>query len=153
MLAAISMSGNRIAADLPPSSSETLLSCPVAIAPIFLPTAVLPVKVTLSTPGCETRYSAASGSAGSTEITPSGTPASVKMSASILAVIGVSGAGFSTTVQPASRAGASLFAARNSGTFHAVIAATTPRGSRVTRVVPNPPTRVSRHGKDSARAA
>ena len=56
---------------------------------------------------------------------------------------GVSAAGLSTTVQPASNAGPSLLAARNSGTFHATIAPTTPTGSRVTSVWPYTPLRTS----------
>ncbi len=148
-----SKSSSRMAADLPPSSRETLLSCSPAMAAMRRPTGVLPVKVTLSTPGWPIRYSATSASAGSTEITPSGTPASVKMSATILALSGVKGAGLSTIVQPASKAGASLFTARNSGTFQAVTAATTPSGSRLTLVVPNEPVRVSCHPKVPARFA
>ena len=76
-------------------------------------------------------------------MTPSGTPASVKISATALAVRGVSGAGLSTTEQPAASAAPSLLQTRNSGTFHAVIAPTTPTGSRVMRVVPNRPLRYS----------
>ncbi len=43
---------------------------------------------------------------------------------------GVSAAGFSTTVQPAARAGPSFHAAAISGTFHGVIRPTTPTGRR-----------------------
>ena len=67
---------------------------------------------------------------GTTESTPSGRPASVKISASALVVRGVSAAGLSTTVHPAKSAGPSLLIARNSGTFQATIAPTTPIGSR-----------------------
>jgi hypothetical protein len=45
---------------------------------------------------------------------------------------GVSGAGFSTTVFPAARAGPSLFSVTSKGKFHGAMAATTPTGSRHT---------------------
>ena len=73
---------------------------------------------------------------GTTESTPSGRPASANTSAKAFVVSGVSAAGLSTTVQPASSAGPSLLTARNSGTFHATIAPTTPIGSRWTMVCP-----------------
>ena len=73
---------------------------------------------------------------GTTDSTPSGRPASANTSAKAFAVNGVSAAGLSTTVQPASSAGPSLLTARNSGTFHATIAPTTPIGSRCTMVCP-----------------
>ena len=50
-------------------------------------------------------------------------------------------------MQPASSAGTSLLIAMNSGTFHGMIAATTPTGSRRTTLWPNRPLRVSSHGK------
>ena len=68
---------------------------------------------------------------GTTDSTPSGRPASANTSAKAFVVSGVSAAGLSTTVQPASSAGPSLLTARNSGTFHATIAPTTPIGSRM----------------------
>ena len=80
---------------------------------------------------------------GTTDSTPSGRPASANASASALVASGVSAAGLSTIVQPASSAGAILLTAKNSGTFHATIAPTTPIGSRVTMVCPNTPVRVS----------
>ena len=51
MVAARSASSRTIAADLPPSSSETRLSCSPQTAAILRPAAVEPVKATLSTPG------------------------------------------------------------------------------------------------------
>src|SRR3954469_23375887 len=150
-LDARSTSSSTIAADLPPSSSDTRLSRSVASAPTRRPAAVEPVNDTLSTPGGVTRYSLPSRPAGSTDNTPSGSPASVNSAPSQSASIGVSGAGFRMTVQPASSAGISLLMAMNSGTFHGMIAATTPTGSRRTRDSPNRPLRVSSHGKVSAR--
>ncbi len=44
-------SSRTIAADLPPSSSVTRLSCSPHTDAMCLPTAVLPVKLTLSMPG------------------------------------------------------------------------------------------------------
>src|SRR3954470_8064378 len=149
-LEARSTSSSTIAADLPPSSSEMRLSRSVASDPTRRPAAVEPVKETLSTPGWVTRYSLTSRSAGSTESTPSGSPASWNNPPSQSASIGVSGAGFRMTVQPASSAGTSLLMAMNNGTFHGMIAATTPTGSRRTRVSPNMPLRVSSHGNVDA---
>ena len=64
-LDARSTSSSTIAADLPPSSSDTRLSRSVASEPTLRPAAVEPVKETLSTPGWVTRYSLTSRSAGS----------------------------------------------------------------------------------------
>ena len=128
-----------MAADLPPSSRLTRLRLAPQAAPIFLPAAVDPVKETLSTPGWLTRCSPTSRPAGTTLSTPLGRPASAKISASTLASSGVSGAGLNTTVLPDSRAGASLAQARKSGTFHGVMAATTPIGSLDTSTGPSSP--------------
>ncbi len=62
----------------------------------------------------------------STLNTPEGSPTSAIISASISAVRGVVGAGFSTIVLPATSAGAILITASHSGKFHGVMAATTP---------------------------
>jgi hypothetical protein len=58
-------SSHTIAADLPPSSSVTRRSRSPQSAAILRPAAVLPVKPTLSMPGCVTRYSPTSRPAGS----------------------------------------------------------------------------------------
>ena len=144
-ISAGSASASTMAADLPPSSSEQRLSCSPHAAPIALPAAVEPVKVILSTSGCATSALPVSGPPGTTESTPSGRPASVNSSAITLADNGVSGAGLRTTEQPADNAGPSLLQIRNSGTFQAVIAPTTPTGSRVICVFPNRPSRYSCH--------
>ena len=52
---AIGMSSHRIAADLPPNSSVHRAIRPPQTAPIRLPASVEPVKLTLSTPGLQTR--------------------------------------------------------------------------------------------------
>jgi hypothetical protein len=75
--------------------------------------------------------------------TPAGRPASVSASASAYTVSGVSGAGLSTTEQPAASAGAVFSAGVLSGPFHGVIAATTPTGSWTTRLVLTPSLRGS----------
>jgi hypothetical protein len=61
--------------------------------------------------------------------TPSGTPASRRMSTTSSAVSGVSSAGLSTTVQPAASAGPSLRVAMAAGKFHGVINSETPIGA------------------------
>src|SRR3954447_8202078 len=146
-----STSSSTIAALLPPSSSEMRFNRSVARAPTRRPAAVDPVNDTLSTPGWVTRYSLTSRPAGSTDSTPSGSPASLNNAPSHSASMGVSGAGLRMTVHPASSAGTTLLMAMNSGTFHGMIAATTPTGSRRTRVSPNMPVRVSSHGNVDAR--
>jgi hypothetical protein len=96
-----------------------------------LPTAVEPVKAILSTLGWRTRAAPVVGpSPGITLNAPAGKPASCMISAMASAVSGVSGAGLSTTLQPAARAGANFQLARLSGKFHGTIAPTTPSGSR-----------------------
>ena len=131
-----SASSRMIAADLPPSSSVHGLSFSAAILPISLPTALDPVKVNLSSAGLSVNARPVSTPPGTTESTPSGRPASANTSAIRLVVSGVSAAGLSTMVQPASRAGPSLLAARKNGTFQATTAPTTPMGSLSTRVWP-----------------
>ena len=82
MVAARSASSSTIAADLPPSSRLTRLSCSPHTAAILRPAAVEPVKATLSTPGCATRCSPTSRPAATMLTTPAGTPASCSSSAS-----------------------------------------------------------------------
>jgi hypothetical protein len=97
---------------------------------IYLPTEVDPVKAILSTPRCLTRASPAlSPNPGTTLTTPSGTPASIRISASSKAVKGVYSAGFKTTVFPQAKAGAILKVAIKSGKFHGTICPQTPTGS------------------------
>ena len=62
--------------------------------------------------------------------TPAGKPASVAISASSVAVIGLHSAGLCTTVQPAASAGAIFHVDSMNGVFHGVIAATGPSGWR-----------------------
>jgi hypothetical protein len=97
------------------------------------PAAVDPVKVILSTRGSRTSSSETSRSAVTTLSTPGGRPAASAASAIRYPSPGASGEDLSTTVQPASRAGATLLLIRSIGTFHGMIAPTTPTGSRTIR--------------------
>ena len=71
-----SASSRMIAADLPPSSSTTGLTCSAQVAAIFLPTSVEPVKVTMSTSGWPTRCADPCASVATMFSTPGGKPAS-----------------------------------------------------------------------------
>ncbi len=62
--------------------------------------------------------------------TPGGTPASVMICASSVAVSGLHSAGLCTTVQPAASAGAIFHVESMNGVFHGVMTATGPIGSR-----------------------
>ena len=65
--------------------------------------------------------------------TPGGSSSSSRISPSSTASSGASGDIFTTTVQPASRAGASLEASIRIGPFQGMIAPTTPTGSWMSR--------------------
>ncbi len=122
-------SGSTMAADFPPSSVlHRRIRDPHAAA-IWAPTAVDPVKVTLSTPGCDVSACPVAAPPLTTFTTPSGSPASSIASVSTPMLSGASGAGLSTTVHPAASAGPSFNAAMKSGVFHGMIAPTTPTGS------------------------
>ena len=80
------------------------------------PVLVEPVKATLSTPGCLTRYAPVVGpSPGTMLITPGGKPTSAASSATRSTDSGVCGSGLSTTAHPAASAGASFHVAISSG--------------------------------------
>ena len=145
-MASRSASSRMIAADLPPSSSVQRLSCSPQMAPILRPATPEPVNEILSVSGWRTRYSLTSRSACTMLSTPAGSPASCTISARRYASSGVSGDGFSTTVEPDARAGPSFSDVTNSGTFHGTIAPTTPTGSRRTSVGPRMPGRRSSNG-------
>ena len=78
------------------------------------------------------RRPAVSPSPGTTFSTPVGMPASRPSSPSRIADSGDCSAGFSTTLLPATSAGATFQVAMSSGKFHGTTAPTTPSGSRVT---------------------
>jgi hypothetical protein len=74
-----------------------------------LPARVEPVKDTMSTPGCAAMASPTIGPVPCTMLNaPAGSPASAVISARMAAVSGAISLGLSTTVQPASSAGASF---------------------------------------------
>ena len=132
--AATSVSSSTIEADLPPSSRKTFFRVGAAAAMIARPVSVDPVNETMSTRGSEVSWEATSLERGITTLsTPAGMSVrSATRRPSSAATQGVSGAGLSTTVQPAARAGPILARLIWVGTFHGEIAATTPTGSRRT---------------------
>ena len=127
-----SASSSTTAADLPPSSRKTFFSVSAAAAMIFLPVAVDPVKETRSTRGSVVSCSPRPWSDDDTTLsTPAGmSVSSAAIRATAAAMSGVSGAGLSTTVQPAASAGPILAKLIWLGKFHGVMAPTTPTASR-----------------------
>jgi hypothetical protein len=121
-------SSNTMLAALPPSSSVSALSVPATPLAIRLPISVDPVNATLSTPGCVTRLIPTSPGPVMMLTTPGGRSAWRQTSANSSADSGVVEAGLSTTVLPAASAGAIFQASINSGKFHGMIWAATPRG-------------------------
>jgi len=134
-------SSSTIEADLPPSSRNTLVTLADAAAITRRPVAVEPVKLTMSTRGSPV---SSSPMAGSLDVTTLNTPAGMSVCSATNRPRarphhGVSGAGFSTTVQPAASAGATLARLIWWGTFHGVMAATTPMGLRSVQRSAGPP--------------
>ena len=104
-----------------------------AAAAMLRPVGTEPVKAIRSTREWDTSAAPASSPTPcSTLNTPGGRPASRTMSPSTDAVSGAHSGGFSTTVFPAARAGATRQVASISGAFHGVITAVTPAGSHST---------------------
>ena len=97
--ASMSASGRMTNGPSPPSSSSWGLSA--ALTAICLPVAVEPVKKIPFTSGCSTIAAPTSPNPCTTLITPSGSPASVKISATIAQEVGANSEGFHTTVLPA----------------------------------------------------
>ena len=107
---AMSASSSTIWADFPPSSSTSRFSVPAAMAAMRRPLAEDPVNVIRSTRGSVVRISPMRLSE---DVTTLNTPGGMSVSSatsrpSTVAAHGVSGAGLSTTVQPAASAGESL---------------------------------------------
>ena len=122
---------------LPPSSCATRLTVGAAACATSTPARVEPVKLTMSTSGCEESTEPTPGPSPLTRLnTPFGTPASCRISAKIIASSGAISDGFSTIVQPAAIAGATLQAIWFSGQFQGVMNAQTPIGSLRSIVVP-----------------
>ena len=102
--------------DLPPSSSVTRFTVAAASSLTRLPARVDPVNDTMSTPGCAAIASPTTGPTPVTRLnTPAGRPTSWMISARMNALSGATSLGFSTTVQPAASAGATLAAIWCSG--------------------------------------
>ena len=132
-----SASSNTTHADLPPSSSETRVMFAAAACITRVPTSVEPVKEIFATRGSSTSaFATLAPGPGRTLRVPSGSPASVRRSASASAVNGVWLAGLTTAVFPQARAGAIFQLAITAGKFHGVISAQTPTGSRSVRSIP-----------------
>ena len=106
----MSASSTTMNADLPPSSRNTFFTVSLAAAMMARPAGVEPVKLTMSTRGSVTRTSPTSTSeAVRTLTTPGGMSVWSAMTRARAAVTqGVCGGPFSTTVQPAARAGDQL---------------------------------------------
>ena len=121
-------------ADLPPSSRNRRFIVAAPFSMIRLPTAVEPVNEIRSTFGDSVSSSPTKWSdAVTTLTTPAGMSVCSAMSRpSRVALNGVSGAGFSTTVLPVASAWPSLWMVTSNGKFHGTIAPTTPTGSRHT---------------------
>ena len=115
-------------AALPPSSSVAFLSVPAMLRAIALPTAVEPVKATLSMSGCATSACPVSPAPVTMLTTPGGRSACWQISAKSRAVRGVVSAGLRTTVLPQARAGAIFQASISSGKFQGMICPATPSG-------------------------
>ncbi len=113
----------------------------------MMPARVEPVNDTMSTSGCPAITCPTSGPVPLIMLyTPFGTPAASMISEKTMPLTGAISLGFSTTVQPAAIAGATLHTIWLSGQFHGVMRAQTPIGSRTMRVSP----RISEKAKSSS---
>lgn len=109
------------------------MRCGAALAKMICPVRLSPVNEISGTSGCFTSASPASSPKPLTRLkTPSGTPASRKISAQSEADRGVNSAGLSTTVLPVASAGASFHDSSMNGVFHGVMRPATPLGLRFT---------------------
>ena len=113
----------------PPSSSETFFSILPATSAILEPTADEPVKEITPISGCEIIASPTLEPVPCTIFTtPFGTPASIIILTSSVAVAGVSEAGLKTTVFPSRSAGTIFQQGIAMGKFHGVIRPAIPTG-------------------------
>ena len=132
MASSRSASSNTMNGALPPNSIVVRLRVGAHCSSSSLPTAVLPVKLSLRTSGLPVSSAPISCGLPTTTLKqPAGKPARSASSAMASADSGVSSAGLTTTVQPAASAGATLRAIIALGKFQGVIAATTPTGWRM----------------------
>jgi len=109
-------------------------------SPMRCPTAVEPVKLTMSTFSSVVSTSEGATSWLTTQLTtPGGNPASTRSSAMRMTPRGSCGAGFMMTVLPIARAGATLPAILTTGKLYDEIAVTTPTGARLAIAEITPP--------------
>ena len=140
-----SASSKTRAAPFPPSSINWRFMPRPHTSAIRCPTAVEPVKLTMSTSGESTTASPTSARVPLTTLTtPGGAPAASSASAIRYTDSGSCGAGFTTTVLPIASAGAILPAGLAQGLLYEVMQATTPTGWRtasapITAAFPNGP--------------
>ena len=139
-------SSSTTSGDLPPSSWCTRFTVSAPAFATAMPARVEPVNDTMSTSGCVDSAWPTPGPSPCTRLnTPLGTPASCMTSAKIVPDSGAISLGFSTMVQPAASAGATLQVIWFMGQFQGVMKAHTPTGSRTRRR----PSRSSVNGKVS----
>ncbi len=116
-----SASSNTTKADFPPSSKVSFLPWPAVARRIARPTAVDPVKATLSTPLWAARVAPVAPAPLIIFTTPRGTPDSWQIWANSIAVKGVCSAGLITMVLPMAMAGATFHDNISKGKFQGII--------------------------------
>src|SRR5579862_2571249 len=115
----------------PPISSVHFLKLGAHAWLTILPTSVEPVKLTRSTPSCDTSDAPAAGPSPITMFTtPRGNPASLSAFTRLYVESGVSSAGLITTVFPHTNAGVIFHDGIAMGKFHGVTSPATPIGAR-----------------------
>src|SRR3954454_20544556 len=125
-----SQSANTSIGLLPPNSSVTGTSFSAAAFETIRPTSTDPVNVTFRTFGCATSGAPHSGPKPDSMLKQPGGSTRFSSSHTRSTVSGASSADFTTTVLPATSAGATFSAISSIGTFQGMIAPTTPSGSR-----------------------
>ena len=128
-----SASLNTMLGDFPPSSSVTGLRLAAAAQAMARPTPGLPVKLILSTAGLAVSAAPTAPAPVSTCTTPAGKPACSTSRAISSVVTLACSLGFTITQLPAARAAGRVFVRIATGLFHAVMQATTPKGSRMVK--------------------
>ena len=125
-----SASGKTICGFLPPSSRDTGMIRDAAAVRMRLPTAVEPVKDSLSTSGLLMSASPVTAPTPCTTLSTPGGRNSWQIFAISRIANGASSAVLSTRVLPATMAGAIFMVPSCTGAFHGMMAPTTPYGSR-----------------------
>src|SRR5581483_12417614 len=110
-------------------SSSTGVRFAAAATRILRAVPALPVKLILSTSGCETSVDVPDGPESTMLTTPGGIPASRHRRPNRMDEYGASSGGLITTVLPAASAGAAFMPISHTGPLNGTIAATTPYGS------------------------